>query len=97
MEICKGKSWNNHRFRPCYNIAKKDGFCMIHHPDTVQARKDKSNKKYNDDLKNRREAQVKRERIEKIHQEIYYYLQAQPTTDARARGFVQLLQDDGVI
>lgn len=37
------------RFYPCSFKAWKDGYCKIHHPDTVKARREKQEKKYEEE------------------------------------------------
>ena len=39
---CLADVWNNWQHYPCRNKAKKDGFCMTHHPDKLKARQDKA-------------------------------------------------------
>ena len=51
MERCKKqyfKNWSNYQ---CQNKAWKDGFCKIHHPDTIKARRDKSAKRWEEKWK----------------------------------------------
>ena len=40
MEKCKERIWGDVWSRPhqCKNNAKKDGYCMMHHPDTKSAK-----------------------------------------------------------
>jgi hypothetical protein len=41
-ERCKKKIWQGWRYTQCSRNAWKDGFCKQHHPESVQAREEKS-------------------------------------------------------
>ena len=43
-----GMSFGYHQ---CYNKAKKDRYCMIHHPDSVRSRQEKSDALYEEKRK----------------------------------------------
>ena len=56
VEYCKYsriRDWNRVR---CNNKAKKDGYCMTHHPDKVKERHDKANAKFKADMAATRKA-----------------------------------------
>jgi len=42
-ESIRGDFWS---FNQCTNNAKKDGYCLMHHPDKVKARRDKQDAKW---------------------------------------------------
>lgn len=65
MERCKKqffKNWSNYQ---CQNNAWKDGFCKIHHPDTVKARRDKSAKRWEEKWEKDKERTQKTENNKK--------------------------------
>ena len=46
---CKEMVWSNERWprrHQCNFNAKKDGFCTIHHPDYIKAKREKQDAKY---------------------------------------------------
>src|SRR5689334_390205 len=46
-EHCQGKTYQGRLgFRPCWYTVKRDGYCGLHHPDTVKARRAKETAKY---------------------------------------------------
>ena len=45
-ERCKERTFNEWHHNQCSRKAWKDGYCKQHHPDTVKAREEASNKKY---------------------------------------------------
>lgn len=46
MEKCKKYVRGNWHSHPCIRNTWKDGFCKQHHPDTVKARREASDKRY---------------------------------------------------
>ena len=45
-EKCKEKVWSGWRFRRCSHNAVKAGYCKQHHPDSVKARQEKSDARW---------------------------------------------------
>ena len=45
-EKCKEKVWNKFYHHQCTKKVWKDGYCKIHHPESVKAREEKSNLRY---------------------------------------------------
>ena len=47
---CKGEVWEqiSRRFYQCSRNAKKDGYCMQHHPGEIRKRRDKRLKKWDE-------------------------------------------------
>ncbi len=45
---CKEQIFGDYRYHRCSRRAKKDGYCMQHHPDAVKTRKEKSLKAYDE-------------------------------------------------
>lgn len=48
---CKERVYSHWRSRQCHRKAWKDGYCKQHHPDTVKARRDAANKRYEEKQK----------------------------------------------
>jgi len=43
---CRESVWRGYHTTRCHFNATKDGYCGIHHPDAVAARKEKSHERY---------------------------------------------------
>ncbi len=46
----------------CQNVAKKDGYCGIHHPDAVKARQERGDKRWNEKILNAKRTEESRKR-----------------------------------
>lgn len=51
MPGCSHKVWEGFHGHPCRRNAWKDGYCKQHHPDTVKARREESEKAYEEKQK----------------------------------------------
>ncbi len=64
-ERCKeqiSKNWSNYQ---CSNKEWKDGFCKIHHPDSVKSRQEKSRKRWEEKWEKIKERYTKQEESKK--------------------------------
>lgn len=61
-ESCKVNVWDGWYHRPCSNKAKRDGYCMVHHPESVEKRQKAAMKRYEE--KKRRSPWARLERAE---------------------------------
>jgi hypothetical protein len=43
---CKAKVWDTRHSYPCARDAKRDGYCTIHHPETIAKRRAKSQSRW---------------------------------------------------
>ena len=76
-ERCKETVYPNERYgafhgHQCTRKAVKDGYCKIHHPDSVRKRQEISAKRYNERIEQSEYAQLKRarEEIERLTQQL---------------------------
>ena len=58
--FCKERVWKGFHTYRCARTAKKDGYCKQHHPDAVAERKAKSERLYEENLRNSPHARVAR-------------------------------------
>ena len=76
-ERCKETVYPNEKYgafhgHQCTRKAVKDGYCKIHHPDSVRKRQEISAKRYNERIEQSEYAQLKRarEEIERLTQQL---------------------------
>ena len=73
-ERCKEHVWTNGGFHghQCSRKAVKDGYCKIHHPDSVKARREKSAQRYKEQYAKSPIGLLKkaREKIESLTQQL---------------------------
>ena len=76
-ERCKETVYPNEKYgafhgHQCTRKAVKDGYCKIHHPDSVRKRQEISAKRYNERIEQSEYAQLKRarEEIERLTQQV---------------------------
>lgn len=71
---CREKVWDGNRSKhfQCSRKAVKDGYCKQHHPDSVKARQEQSEKEYEEKRKNSTWylLKVANERIEELESEL---------------------------
>ena len=68
-EKCKEKVFNDYRYYSCSRWAVQDGFCKQHHPDSVKARRDKADARWEAKMESSPLSKAMR-RIEELEAEI---------------------------
>ena len=68
-EKCKEKVWGGWSYHPCLRNAVRDGYCKQHHPDSVKARKEKADARWEAKMQSSPLSRAMR-RIEELEAEI---------------------------
>lgn len=73
---CKARIWCHYDYRQCSRNIWQDGYCKQHHPDTVQAKKDKAQKEWDKKWNSYERAKEYRDRKEALYDKMINFINA---------------------